>query len=107
MPFFAALHRGQSGVAVVDERAIVGIRPGNVVREELDDSPMREDALHLFRVREFKRAQDEAGGFELRDHFSIVASWLKQRWRPEGLHRFSHSEQSYCLGVVVEGRGVV
>ena len=44
-----------------------------LIREELDDSPMREDALHLFCIRQFKRAQNEARGFELRDHSSIVA----------------------------------
>src|SRR6185312_1361170 len=83
MPLFSALHGRQSDVAVVGQGAVGGIRPWNVVGQELDDSPMREDALGLFCVCQFERTQEEPGGFESRSHGSIVTSCLNHNGDPK------------------------
>jgi hypothetical protein len=54
-------------------RGAVGrVRPGDGVREELDDLPMGKKLLDLIGIRQFEPAEDEAFGLSPGDHEQMI-----------------------------------
>jgi hypothetical protein len=68
VPLVAAGYGRKGDVAVVGEGSVGGVGPGDACGEEADDLPMRKDTLGLPGIGESERVEDEARGFDGRDH---------------------------------------
>ena len=68
VPLLSALDRGQSDIAIVGQRSIRGVRPRNLVAQELDHLPMGKEALGLLGIGKLERLEQEAVGLKRGDH---------------------------------------
>src|SRR6202167_683283 len=60
---------GQRDIAIIAECSICGVRPGNLLAQELDHLPLGKEALCLLGIGELERWEQEPLGLKLVDHY--------------------------------------
>ncbi len=68
VPLLPTLDCGQRDIAIIGECPICGVRPGNLLAQELDNLPMGKEALCLLGIGELERLEQEPLGLEGGDH---------------------------------------
>jgi len=69
VPLLTTLDCGQSDIAVIGKRSIRGVRPGNLVAQELDHFPLGKEALCLLGIGELERLEQKSFGLKRGDHY--------------------------------------
>ena len=95
-PDVAARDGGEGDVAVIGERGVGGIGPGNGAREVADNVPVREEELGLGRVFEGKGLEQQPDGFEGRGHLFLCGARYLPPFRSDNANNLARAKGSDC-----------
>lgn len=69
VPLLPTLDCGQRDIAIIDECSVCGIRPGDLLAQELHHFPLGKEALCLLGIGELERLEQESLGLKRGDHY--------------------------------------
>jgi 3-oxoacyl-[acyl-carrier protein] reductase len=69
VPLLSTIDCGQRDIAIIAESSVCGVRPGNLLAEELHHLPLGKEALGLLGIGELERLEQESLGLKRGDHY--------------------------------------